>query len=95
MGLLDGKVISAPNVNQAIAGGRAQIEGGFTVAEMRDLVIQLKAGALPLPVELLSDRIVGPSIATRSRISILPFASFNRCKAARILGPLILPQSPG
>lgn len=64
--LLDGKVISAPNVNQAIAGGRAQIEGGFTVAEMRDLVIQLKAGALPLPVELLSDRIVGPSLGIDS-----------------------------
>lgn len=64
--LLDGKVISAPNIRQAIAGGRAQIEGGFSTTEMRDLVIQLKAGALPVPVEVISDKIVGPSLGAES-----------------------------
>ncbi|MEK9657884.1 MAG: protein translocase subunit SecD [bacterium] len=79
--LLDGKVISAPNIRQAIAGGRAQIEGGFTVREMRDLVIQLKAGALPVPVEILSDKIVGPSLGADS---------LQKSKVAGIVGIALL-----
>lgn len=64
--LLDGKVISAPNVNGAIPGGKAIIEGGFTVPEMRDLVIKLKAGSLPVPVEIVSNTIVGPTLGKDS-----------------------------
>eukprot|EP01047_Picozoa_sp_COSAG01_P000255 COSAG01_NODE_4_length_55812_cov_1344.168109_17_plen_443_part_00 len=75
--LLDGKIISAPNIRQAISGGRAQIEGGFTIREMRDLVIQLKAGALPVPVEVLSDKIVGPSLGADS---------INKSKVAFMVG---------
>jgi preprotein translocase subunit SecD len=60
--LLDGKVISAPNVNEAISGGRAQISGGFSISEMQDLVIKLKAGALPVPVEIVQNQTVGPSL---------------------------------
>lgn len=59
--LLDGKVISAPTVQTAIAGGQAYIEG-LTLAEMKDLVNLLKAGALPVPVELVESKIVGPSL---------------------------------
>lgn len=59
---LDGTVISAPNVNEPISGGRAQISGQFSLQEMKDLVIKLKAGALPVPVELLSNKIVGPTL---------------------------------
>lgn len=60
--LLDGKIISAPNVNEAISGGRAQISGSFSVAEMHDLVIKLKAGALPIPVEIVQNQTVGPTL---------------------------------
>jgi preprotein translocase subunit SecD len=64
--LLDGKVISAPQVNEAIAGGRAQISGQFSNQEVRDLVIQLKAGALPVPVEVISNQVVGPTLGKDS-----------------------------
>ena len=64
--ILDGKIISAPNVNEPIAGGRAQISGRFSVQELRDLVIQLKAGALPVPVEIVSNKVVGPTLGKDS-----------------------------
>jgi preprotein translocase subunit SecD len=64
--LLDGKVISAPQVNEAISGGRAQISGQFSNQEVRDLVIQLKAGALPVPVKIISNQVVGPTLGKDS-----------------------------
>ncbi|NDC82508.1 protein translocase subunit SecD [bacterium] len=64
--ILDGKIISAPNVNEPISGGRAQISGKFSVQEIRDLVIQLKAGALPVPVEIVSNKVVGPTLGKDS-----------------------------
>jgi preprotein translocase subunit SecD len=60
--ILDGKIISAPNVNEAIAGGRAQISGSFTIKEMQDLVIKLQAGSLPVPVEIVANQVVGPTL---------------------------------
>ena len=60
--MLDGQVISAPNVNEAISGGRAQISGQFSVQEMRDLVLKLRAGALPVPIEVVENKIVGPTL---------------------------------
>jgi preprotein translocase subunit SecD len=64
--LLDGKIISAPNIREPIQGGRAQISGSFTIREMRDLVIKLKAGALPIPMEIVSQKIIGPSLGRDS-----------------------------
>ncbi len=64
--VLDGKIISAPNVNEPIRGGRAQISGRFSPKEVQDLVIQLKAGALPVPVEIVSNKIVGPTLGKDS-----------------------------
>jgi preprotein translocase subunit SecD len=64
--VLDGKVISAPRVNEPIAGGQAQISGSFSNQEMRDLVIKLKAGSLPIPVEIISNKIVGASLGQDS-----------------------------
>ncbi|MGE4169610.1 MAG: protein translocase subunit SecD [Candidatus Margulisiibacteriota bacterium] len=64
--VLDGHIISAPNINEPIAGGRAQISGHFSVQEMRDLVIKLKAGALPVPVKVLSNKVVGPTLGKDS-----------------------------
>src|SRR3989338_3292266 len=51
--LLDKKIISAPNVREPIPSGKAQISGDFSVDEVQDLVIKLKAGALPIPVKLM------------------------------------------
>jgi preprotein translocase subunit SecD len=64
--LLDNIIISAPNVQEPISGGKAQISGSFSIQEMRDLVIKLKAGALPVPVEIISNKIVGPSLGQDS-----------------------------
>ena len=59
---LDGAPISAPVVNQPISGGQAVISGSFTVDEARDLARNLNAGALPVPIELVSQQTVGPTL---------------------------------
>lgn len=64
--ILDGKIISAPNVNEAISGGKAQISGRFTLREMQDLVIKLKAGSLPVPVEVVEKSKIGPTLGADS-----------------------------
>ncbi len=64
--VLDGKIISAPNIQEPISGGRAQISGHFSIKEMQDLVIKLKAGALPVPVQVISNKVVGPTLGKDS-----------------------------
>lgn len=59
---LDGQIISAPTVNEAIAGGQAVINGTFTPEEARQLVGRLNSGALPVPVTLLSTETIGPTL---------------------------------
>lgn len=63
---LDGKVVSAPTVNEAIPGGEAVISGKFTVDEAKQLAQRLNAGALPVPIELISQKTVGPSLGQDS-----------------------------
>jgi protein-export membrane protein SecD len=63
---LDGELISAPTVNEAIAGGRAVIEGRFTVDEAKELAQRLNAGALPVPISLISQKTVGASLGQES-----------------------------
>lgn len=64
--VLDGKVISAPVVQERISGGNAQISGNFTTAESQRLAIMLRAGALPVPVEILENRSIGPTLGADS-----------------------------
>lgn len=64
--VLDGKVYSAPNIREKIAGGSASISGSFTTAEAQDLAIVLRAGSLPAPVVVLEERTVGPSLGQES-----------------------------
>lgn len=64
--VLDGIVISAPVVQQRISGGEAQITGSFSTAEANRLAIMLRAGALPVSVEVLENRYVGPSLGADS-----------------------------
>lgn len=59
---LDGAPISVPNVNEEITGGRAQITGRFTTEEAKTLVSRLNSGALPIPIELISQQSVGASL---------------------------------
>jgi len=64
--LLDDRIISAPTIREPIAGGKAVISGDFDLVEMRDLVVQLKAGALPVPVEVVSETVIGPTLGIQS-----------------------------
>ncbi len=60
--LLDGVVITAPNINGAICGGSGLIEGGFTVESAQNLAALLNAGALPAPLTIVEERTVGPEV---------------------------------
>jgi preprotein translocase subunit SecD len=64
--LLDGVPVSAPNVDEAILGGNAIISGSFSTQEVKDLVIKLRAGSLPVPVKILSNRLIGPTLGADS-----------------------------
>jgi preprotein translocase subunit SecD len=64
--ILDDNVYSAPVIQDRIAGGRAQITGRFTTQEAGDLAIVLRAGALPAPVKIIEQRVVGPSLGADS-----------------------------
>ncbi len=63
---LDGEVISAPVVQAEIFGGRAVITGNFTIDEAKLLSRRLQAGALPIPIELIAQNTVGPSLGAAS-----------------------------
>ena len=64
--VLDGEVISAPVVREAITGGSGQISGNFTFESASDLSVLLRAGALPAPLTILEERSVGPSLGEDS-----------------------------
>lgn len=59
---LDGEIISAPRINEAIAGGSAIISGGFAADEAKDLAQNLNFGALPVPISLVSTQTIGASL---------------------------------
>ena len=63
---LDGDVISAPVVQAAIYGGEAIITGSGNLEEARVLAQRLNAGALPVPIELISQQTVGPTLGSVS-----------------------------
>ncbi|MDD4152378.1 MAG: protein translocase subunit SecD [bacterium] len=76
--VLDNKIISAPNVNEPITEGRGQISGGFkTLEEAQDLAVLLKGGSLPVPVEIVENRTIGPTLGQES---------ISKSKTAAIIG---------
>lgn len=64
--LLDGQVIQSPNVNEPIMTGEARITGGFTFEEASQNAALLRGGALPVNVEIMEKRTVGPSLGRDS-----------------------------
>lgn len=64
--VLDGKVISAPQIQGPIPGGSGIITGRFSVAETNELSLLLRAGALPAPLTILEERSVGPGLGQDS-----------------------------
>ncbi len=63
---LDGTVISAPVVQSVISGGQAVITGNFGLPEAKLLAQRLNAGALPVPITLISQQTVGPTLGKDS-----------------------------
>lgn len=64
--VLDNEVISAPYFHEPICGGRGQISGHFTVKEANNLALLLRAGALPVPLTVVEERTVGPTLGSDS-----------------------------
>jgi preprotein translocase subunit SecD len=64
--ILDGQVLSAPNINERICGGTAQISGGFSVETANRLAISLRSGALPVELAVIEERTVGPDLGADS-----------------------------
>ena len=64
--VLDGKIISAPVIQDAIIGGAGQITGGFTFQSATDLALLLRSGALPAPLNIIEERTVGPDLGQDS-----------------------------
>ena len=64
--VLDNKVHMAPNIREKISGGGTLIEGFANIDEAKDIAIVLRAGALPAPVDIIEERVVGPSLGAES-----------------------------
>jgi SecD/SecF fusion protein len=85
--VLDREVISSPQVNEdvaceaGIAGGRTQITGSFTEAQAKDLALLVRAGGLPVPVEIIEQRTVGPTLGQ---------AAIDASATAAVLGTIAM-----
>ena len=64
--VLDGKIVSAPVIRDAITTGTGQISGGFTFQSATDLALLLRSGALPAPLNIIEERTVGPDLGQDS-----------------------------
>lgn len=64
--IVDDQIVTAPIVNSVIDQGEAVIQGQFTTDSARELAIQLNAGALPVPIEIISQKNVGASLGQMS-----------------------------
>lgn len=77
--VLDGDVLTAPVIEQPIIGGSGQIKGNFTAESASDLAALLRAGALPVTLTIIEERMVGPdegaeAIALGLETGLLGFA---------------------
>lgn len=64
--VLDGKVLSAPTINEPISAGKGVISGDYSVASASELALLLRAGALPAPLHIVEERTVGPNLGSDS-----------------------------
>ncbi len=86
--VLDGQVISAPVIRDAILGGSGQISGNFSVEQANTLSILLRSGALPASLDVIEERSVGPSLGADSIASgeIASVIAFFAVSTFMILG---------
>jgi protein-export membrane protein SecD len=64
--VLDGEIVSAPSINEAITSGNGMISGNFSFQEATDLALLLRSGALPTPLFVVEERTVGPDLGEDS-----------------------------
>ncbi len=64
--VLDGEIVSAPNINEPITSGNGMISGNFSFQEATDLALLLRSGALPTPLQVVEERTVGPDLGEDS-----------------------------
>jgi len=64
--VLDKKVISAPSIQNAIPDGQGVITGKFTREEANNLAVQMRYGSLPIPLEVVQTRLIGPTLGVDS-----------------------------
>ena len=64
--VLDGDIVSAPNINEPITSGNGMISGNFSFQEATDLALLLRSGALPTPLVVVEERTVGPDLGEDS-----------------------------
>ncbi len=64
--VLDGKILSAPTIQEPITGGYGQITGGFTTEQANDLSTMLRSGALPCELTVVEERTVGAGLGADS-----------------------------
>jgi len=64
--VLDGKIISAPSINEPITSGSGIISGNFSFQDVTDLALLLRSGALPTPLDVVEERTVGPDLGEDS-----------------------------
>lgn len=62
--VLDDTVVTAPMINSVIPGGRGEISGNFTLPEAGNVALMLRTGALPVPLNVLEERTVGPDLGS-------------------------------
>ena len=60
--VLDGIVLTAPNVNTEITGGNSVISGNFTVVEAQDMANILQSGKLKAPAKIVQEQVIGPTL---------------------------------
>ena len=63
---LDDSLLSAPQVNSAISGGQAVIQGQFSLKEAKELSVLLNAGALPVPLKVIEQRQIGATLGQQT-----------------------------
>lgn len=64
--ILDNVVLSAPNITQPILGGSAKIIGNFDTKSANELAVQLRSGRLPVDLQVVEERSVGPDLGKES-----------------------------
>ena len=79
--VLDNKIISAPIIKDKILTGTGIISGHFSIQSANELALLLRAGALPAPIKIVEERVIGPSLG---------FDSIESGKTAAFIGTALV-----